>query len=134
MHICQIMWKYFYNVVHGQVEILQLLQSMEILCTIKMWTDTLECTLCALSLYYPCHATQQRQMLICKVSMPNSVTHLKQTSMFKCCVVRCGPKNGHHKKNMCLKEIELRARNLLTFLGSIVNIKGGTQWSGRIGS
>ena len=40
------------------------------------------------------------------------------------CVVRCGFKNGlvlTKKGIMCLKEIGLRARDLLTILGSIVN-------------
>ena len=40
-------------------------------------------------------------------------------------MVRCGSKNGH-QKDMCLKEIGLRAQNMLTILGSIVNIIGGT--------
>ena len=40
-------------------------------------------------------------------------------------VGRCGCKD-RHQKDMCLKEIELRAQNMLTILGSIVNMIGGT--------
>ena len=39
-------------------------------------------------------------------------------------VVRCRSKNGH-LKDMCLIEIGLCAQNVLTILGSIVNILGG---------
>ena len=35
-------------------------------------------------------------------------------------MVRCGSKNGH-KTDVCLKDIELHAQNILTILGSIVN-------------
>ena len=48
--------------------------------------------------------------------MLNSVN---QAPMFEWCVVRCGSKNGHYE-DMCLKEIELHAQNLLIILGSIV--------------
>ena len=41
-------------------------------------------------------------------------------------MVRCESKDGH-QKDMCSKEIELHAPNLLSILGSkIVNILGGT--------
>jgi hypothetical protein len=40
-------------------------------------------------------------------------------------MLRCGSKSGH-QKDICLKEVELRAQNVLAFLGSIVNIKRGT--------
>jgi hypothetical protein len=40
-------------------------------------------------------------------------------------VVRCGSKS-RHQKEMCLNEVELRAQNTLTILGSTVNIIGGT--------
>ena len=36
-------------------------------------------------------------------------------------MVRCRSKYGHQIGIICLKEIGLRARNLLTILGSIVN-------------
>ena len=41
-------------------------------------------------------------------------------------VVGCGSKNKHRKDIMCLKEMALCAQNMLTILGSIVNIIGGT--------
>lgn len=44
--------------------------------------------------------------------MPNLVTHLKRTLMFKWCKIRCGFKNGQHIA-VCLKEIGLQACNLL---------------------
>ena len=37
-------------------------------------------------------------------------------------MVRCGFKSGHQKDIMCLKEIGPHAQNMLTILGSIVNI------------
>ena len=49
---------------------------------------------------------------------------LIETAIFEWCVVGCGSKNGY-QKNMCLKEIGLHAQNLLTILGSIINIIGG---------
>ena len=39
-------------------------------------------------------------------------------------MVECECKNGY-QKNMCLKEIGLHTPNLLTILGSIINIIGG---------
>ena len=39
-------------------------------------------------------------------------------------MVGCGSKNGH-QKDMFLEAIGLRVENLLTILGSIVNIMGG---------
>ena len=44
------------------------------------------------------------------------------TPIFEWYVVRCGSKNGHQKGIMCFKEIGLHAPNVLTILGSIVNI------------
>ena len=43
-------------------------------------------------------------------------------------LVRCESKNRHQKGIMYLKEIALNAQNLLTILGSVVNIieGGGT--------
>jgi hypothetical protein len=38
-------------------------------------------------------------------------------------VVECGCQNGHHK-NSCLPKIGLQTPNLLTILGSIINIVG----------
>ena len=49
--------------------------------------------------------------------MPNSITYLHQTPIFEWYVARCGPKNGYQKDIMCLKEIGLRAQNMLTILG-----------------
>ena len=40
-------------------------------------------------------------------------------------LVRCESKNRHKKGIMCLEEIGLRAQNLLTILGSVVNISEG---------
>lgn len=53
--------------------------------------------------------------------MPNSVTYLHRTPKFEWYVVRCGLKNWHHK-DMCLKEIDQRARNILTILGSMIKM------------
>ena len=40
------------------------------------------------------------------------------------------PNNGHQNNIICFEEIRLRAQNLLTILGSIVNIiGGGSIWS-----
>ena len=53
---------------------------------------------------------------------PNSVTCLNvgHLIIFKECVVRCGPKSGSQHKDMCFKEIGLRAQDLLTGLCLIV--------------
>ena len=59
-----------------------------------------------------------------KESMPNWVIYLNPTPIFEWWAVKCRTKNGHHK-NLCLKESRLRAQNLSTILGSIVNIIGG---------
>jgi hypothetical protein len=40
-------------------------------------------------------------------------------------VVECGSKIGH-QKDTCLKEVTLRAQNVLIILGSIINFVGGT--------
>ena len=40
-------------------------------------------------------------------------------------MVRCGSMNGY-QKDTCLKEIELCAQDMLSILGLIVNINGGT--------
>ena len=61
---------------------------------------------------------------ISKVSGPNLVTYLNQTTVIEWCVGRCGSKNGL-QKDMFLKEIWLRAQDLLTILDSIVSIIAG---------
>ena len=55
--------------------------------------------------------------------MSDSVIYLNQTPIFEWCVIRCGSKNKY-QKDVCLKESELQAQNLITILGSIVNIMG----------
>ena len=55
-----------------------------------------------------------------KVDVPNSVTCPTQKPIFEWYVVWCGSKNGH-QKDMRLKEIGLRAQNMITFLSSIGN-------------
>ena len=59
------------------------------------------------------------------VDVPNSNTTLTWTPIFESYVVRCGSKNGH-QKDMSLKEIGLHAQNMLTILGSKVNMIWGT--------
>ena len=61
-----------------------------------------------------------------KVDIPNSVTCLTRTPIFRWYVVRCGPKNVYQKIIMCLKELGLQAQNMVTILSSIVNIIGGS--------
>ena len=46
------------------------------------------------------------------------------TLIFEWCVVRRESKNGH-QKDMCLKEIELCVQNMLTIIGSIIDMIGG---------
>jgi hypothetical protein len=59
-----------------------------------------------------------------KVDVPDSFTYLNQTPIFDWYVIRCGSKNKY-QKDMCLKESELHAQNMITILGSIViNIMG----------
>jgi hypothetical protein len=53
------------------------------------------------------------------------VTYLIQTPIFEWYMARCGSTNGY-KKDKCLKESRLRAQDMITMLGSIVNIIGGT--------
>jgi hypothetical protein len=55
--------------------------------------------------------------------MPNSVPYFYWTLVFEWYVVRCGSKNKY-QKNMCLKEIGLRAQNMLLIISSRVNING----------
>ena len=42
------------------------------------------------------------------------VTHLKQTSIFEWCAVRCGSKNMHQQDTMCSIKIGLCAKYLST--------------------
>ena len=59
-----------------------------------------------------------------KLDMPNNlVTYLNQIPIY---VVWCGSNNGYQKGIMCLKEIGIHAQNMITVLGTIVNITGGT--------
>jgi hypothetical protein len=46
--------------------------------------------------------------------MPNSNMEIIWTPIFEWQVVKCGCENGHHKGIMCLKEIGVRAQNMLT--------------------
>ena len=57
--------------------------------------------------------------------MTNSATYLKPTPICEWDVVRCGSKNGYQKDIMWLEEIGLCAQNLITILGSMVNISLG---------
>ena len=60
--------------------------------------------------------------------MPNQANDVNKTPVFEWYVVRCGSMNGY-QKDTCLKEIELCAQNMLSILGLIVNINGGTYQS-----
>ena len=60
-----------------------------------------------------------------KVDVPNSVSDLNQTPTVEWYVVRCGSLE-RYQKDMCLKETGLHAQNMITILGSIVNIIGWT--------
>ena len=57
--------------------------------------------------------------------MSDLVTYLKYAPKHKWYVVRCGPKIGP-KKVTYPKEIGQRAQNMLTILGSMINITQGT--------
>jgi hypothetical protein len=61
-----------------------------------------------------------------RVSGSNVKCPLKWVLIVECCVVTYGFENTY-QKNMCLKEVELRhAQNMLTILGSTINIVEGT--------
>jgi hypothetical protein len=62
---------------------------------------------------------------ISKVDMPKLVTSLNQTPIFQWYVVWFGSKNGY-QEDMCLREIRLCAHNMITILGSMLNVIGGT--------
>ena len=64
-----------------------------------------------------------------EIDVPHSDTSLRRTPIFECLVVRCGSKNGYLKGIMRLKEIKLHVENMITILGSIVNVIGGTYMS-----
>ncbi len=40
------------------------------------------------------------------VSMPNSITKIRQPPKFKWCVIRCGFKNGHHQDIKLNKDLQ----------------------------
>ena len=56
--------------------------------------------------------------------MPNSSTEIIWIPVFKYYVVICGSKN-RHQKDLHAKEIRLHAQNMITILGSMVNMIGG---------
>ena len=56
--------------------------------------------------------------------MLNLVPYLYHTPIFESYVVRCGSKNGY-QKDVCVIEIGLRVKNLITILGSKANMIGG---------
>ena len=61
-----------------------------------------------------------------KVDNLDSITFLiDMTSIFEWYVVWCDFKNNY-QKDMCSKKIGLYAQNMITILGSIVNINEGT--------
>ena len=53
--------------------------------------------------------------------MPNSATYLNRTHIFEWYMVRCGFKN-RYQKDICLEVIGIPAQNMITILGSIVNM------------
>ena len=59
-----------------------------------------------------------------KVDVPYSVTNCIRTPIFEWYVVLCGSENKY-KKDMCLKEIRLRAQNMLIILDLTINIIRG---------
>ena len=59
------------------------------------------------------------------VDNPYSFTFVIYKLIFQWHVVKCGSKKKH-QKTMCFKEIGLRAKNVITILGSIVNTIEGT--------
>ena len=52
-----------------------------------------------------------------KVNMYNSNITIMWTPIFEWKAIRCGFEDGHQKGIMCLKEIGLRAQNMLNILG-----------------
>ena len=59
----------------------------------------------------------------CMVDQCSSNISKMWTHMFEWCVVRCGSKNGQWK-NMWINKSRLHAQNVLSILGSMVNVNG----------
>lgn len=57
-----------------------------------------------------------------KVDVIYSNLTMLWTSIYEWRVVWCGSGSGHHTQDTCLKKIELHSQNMLTVLGSIVNM------------
>jgi hypothetical protein len=57
-----------------------------------------------------------------KVSEPNSVSYLHGAPIFGWCVIRCGCKNEHQTRIICIKKFALHAQNSFTILSLIFNI------------
>ena len=62
--------------------------------------------------------------VITMVDAPRMNKIIMWTPIFEWYVLRCGSKNGAYKYT-CLKEIGLRSQNMLSILGSIVNMIWG---------
>ena len=62
-----------------------------------------------------------------KIDVPNFNTRTIWTFIFKWYVVRCGSKNGH-QNDTWLKDIGLCAQNMLSILGSLINLFKGPIW------
>lgn len=60
-----------------------------------------------------------------KVNVPISVTYLNRSPVFELYAFWCSS-NNRYQKDMCYKEIPLHVQNMITFLGSSVNLIGGT--------
>ena len=65
------------------------------------------------------------QLVLSKVDNPYVVAFLIRTPIFEWYGVWCGSETGYQKA-MCLKEIGLRAPDMMTILDSIFNIIGGS--------
>ena len=59
-----------------------------------------------------------------KIDVPNLVTYLNCTPIIERYMVGCGSKNTY-QKDMCLKEIQLSAKTMITILGLTFNMVGG---------
>ena len=66
----------------------------------------------------PCHMPHKY-----KVDVPTSMTDLNQAPIFEWIVVWCDLKNKYHK-HVCLKGIGLFSHNMITIMGSTINIIG----------
>ena len=66
-----------------------------------------------------------KDIILNTVDWPNLVTYLNRPPKFKWHLVWCSPKSRCPKGIMGLKEILLRAQNMITILSSIANIIGG---------